>query len=294
MDKNSIFTNNGADVLRENVAELYGRAERSLEQIDISIELLVDRLYEQMGKDELDSIYAEVCASSLGLTIARKMLVCQRLCKLIGDADVVNEHGVFGEAELLDSAAEGRVAYVKNRRNDDAYLAFAKSIKGARAEYVSSFQDACEAAADGGCEYCIIPIENDADGKLYSFYRLLDRYGLKIHEITRASSEDGTQGIVFALVSASIKPYLRGKENKRFEFSVVGEGADFVCDVLSAVSAIGARLYSVATLPVRYDEKSCRCYFSADVEPKQLLPLALYLSLEFHGYTALGLYQAEK
>ncbi|MBE6577627.1 MAG: hypothetical protein E7653_05770 [Ruminococcaceae bacterium] len=276
-----------ASVLHGNISELLERERRNAEQQEICIDMLAKELFSQKGTDALKDIYSELCGA---LCAERKARACERLCSLAGQTEICLEQGVFGESEDIEKEAVGRIAYVKNRRNDDVFLSFARNVKGAKAEYVASFQDACEAVADGRCEFCIMPIENDADGKLYSFYRLLDRYDLKIQSIAKVMSDDNSQGIVFALVAGRIKvlPHERGK--LRFEFSVVGEGADILTDILAAVKSLDGAVYSTATLPVEYDARSCRCYFAIDLSLDKTVPMALYLSLEYHGYTPLGLY----
>ncbi len=274
-------------VLRDNIAELSEREDRTAEQKDICIDMLMSELFLQKGADALAQIYGEL---GVCLTTEQKVRVCEKLCALAGETAVCLEQGVFGEFENVEKEALSRIAYVKNKRNDDVYLSFAKSIRGAKAEYVAGFPEACEAVADGRCEFCIMPIENDADGKLYSFYRMLDRYDLKIQSTVKISGDDSSQGIVFALVAGSMKVHTREHKKLRFEFSVVGEGADFLGDILAAAAALDTTVYSAATLPVRYDEKSCRCYFAIDLAPSRAVPMALYLSLEYHTYTPLGLY----
>ncbi len=277
-------------LLGDNISELFKRLERSAEQIDICIGLLTDEIYLQQSTAAIEKIYGDVCSYSNSLTPTQKTRVCKRLCELAGETAVVNEMSVFGESETVAKEAVGKIAYVKNRRNDDAYLSFAKGVSGAKAEYSASFSDACEAVSDGRCEYCIIPIENSSDGKLYSFYQMLDRYDLKICRTTQISDEDGSEGIVFALMSDSIRASAKSGESLRFEFSVVGNNASFLGDILAAVSELGGEICSAATLPVRYDENSRRCYFAVELSSREAVVLALYLSLEYHGYTPLGLY----
>ena len=119
---------------------------------------------------------------------------------------------------------------------------------------------------------------------------MIDNYDLKIHGVSRVSDDEGAEGIVFALVSDGIACVADDSAHVRFEFSVVGEGADFLGDILIAASALGAEVYSAATLPVRYNDKSRSCYFAVDMQKGKAIAMALYLSLEYHGYTPLGMY----
>jgi hypothetical protein len=282
------------DVLCANMSRLGERSGITDEQIRICAELLIERCLKEEKTESLSHIYTNICASLGAPSPSQRIQICRSICSLVDKSRLVLEQNVFGENESIDNVSRGKIAYIKNRRNDDAFLLFAKKLREVKAEYVSSFQEACEAVFEDKCEFCMLPIENDNDGKLYSFYQMLDRYDLKIRHTVRISTDDGAESITFALASRNAGTVLHTDSTVRFEFSVVRESADFVCDVLSALAAIGGRIYSVATFPVGYDSNSCRCYFAVDLKADAVVPMALYLSLEYHGYNALGWYTIKK
>ncbi len=78
----------------------------------------------------------------------------------------------------LPGTARGRIAYMPGAFADKAYLRLAAAIPGARAATFHSFIDACEEVRGGLCEYCILPLENTASGRLTAFSRLVLRYHL--------------------------------------------------------------------------------------------------------------------
>ena len=84
----------------------------------------------------------------------------------------------------------GKIAYVKNPNNDRAYLKLSSVIKSPKAVYCESADEACIAACDGECEFCILPVEASSS-KLAVFYENIIKYGLvKLCE-HRISTSDG-------------------------------------------------------------------------------------------------------
>lgn len=81
--------------------------------------------------------------------------------------------------EISEHAA-GKIAYVQNTFSDTAYLHFSTVVDRPRAAYFDSFSDVCEEVYNGICEYCILPILHQRDGKLFRFYDLLEKYDLRI------------------------------------------------------------------------------------------------------------------
>ncbi len=104
-------------------------------------------------------------------------------------------------ATTLPGTARGRIAYMAGAFADKAYLRLAATVPGARAAAFHSFVDACEEVRGGLCEYCILPLENTASGKLTAFARLILRY--RLYAVAVCDLENGaTEGQItrFALL----------------------------------------------------------------------------------------------
>lgn len=278
-------------VISANIAQLDHRLDDAREQREISIGLLCDRVCRERADRGIESVYEEICGTLGSPSSEDKALICSRIGGSDFAAGVLMERNLFGDGEPAEAGTHGRIAYVRNKRNDDAFLIFSEGIKGARAHYTPTFADACEAVFDNKCEFCMLPIENNRDGKLYSFYAMLDRYELKICRITEIENEDGSEATVFALVGRSVAALRRKDVKVRLEFSVVGESAVVILEVLRAASRLGGTVSSVGTQPVPYDDRSQRIYFAIDINGVSAIHMGLYLSLEYHGYTPLGLYK---
>lgn len=96
-------------------------------------------------------------------------------------------------------AAKGRVAYMAGALADKAYIRFAEHIPQCRAAAFHSFVDACEEVWGGLCEYCILPLESTAEGKLLGFSRLIIKYRLQVIAVCDIK-DAGDETMRFALL----------------------------------------------------------------------------------------------
>ena len=277
-------------VITSNIQLLEKRLRMTEEQKQISVDMMTRLIWENVAEAGLDAVWSELCASLGQPTAVDKTHMCVAICGCLS-ADRLDEIDLFDSGEPTELQARGRIAYVHNKRSDDAFLGFSKLIPVAKASYMQSFAECCEAVMDNKCEFCILPIENSTDGKLYSFYAMLDRYDLKICHKVHIAGEDGAESVGFALAGRRVGESDSREDIMRFEFSLVGEGADFISDVLGVVDTLGGRISSVGTQPVPYDDRSRRCYFAVDMSNAAWIPMALYMNLEYPAYTPLGLYK---
>ncbi len=276
-----------------NIAKLRERAEASEEQRRIYIRMAVKELAAETKRAE--ELYETFAEEIYRADAADKALLCRILleeAELSDSAEALLGKRFLG-TESADADAVGRIAYVRNRRSDGMFLNISRGVKGARAHYRSSFSEACEAVNDGKCEYCLLPVENNTDGKLYSFYALLDRYELKIRETVTSGNEDGGETVTFALAGKSLAA--REGSCQRLEFSVIRDSGALLRDIITAADTLGGSVTTVGTQPVAYDEGRKRFFFSVDFpENVSPLPMALYVALEYPKATPLGLYATEK
>ena len=87
---------------------------------------------------------------------------------------------VLGGLSELPYGREKRVAFLRNRQASRAFERFAKYLGGVSAVYEDNFQNACESVYTGEATYAVIPISSTSDGRLNSFYRLMEKYELNI------------------------------------------------------------------------------------------------------------------
>lgn len=276
------------DTLVDNIRLLEQRREAAVEQKQISCSLLAELVCEETVSAELETVYNEYCSYIGAADAEAKAELCRRISTSPKYSRELERRNVFGIGDAPTAGTHGRTAYVRNRRVDDVFNAFSERVRGLKAYYAASFSEACEAVFSSECEFCILPIESSSDGKLFSFYSMIDRYELKICGIYSAADEQG-QTTVYALVGRSAELPRSKAHGLRYEFSVSLERAELLGDVIRAGELLGAELSYIGSQPVPYDDRY-RYYLSMDFEGASPVPMALYMSLEYPSYTPLGLY----
>ena len=187
-----------------------------------------------------------------------------------------------------------RIAYIKNSYNDTAYMQFSSLFKSPKASYFTNVTDVCDSVYKGDCEYCILPVETSADGKLLSFYELIFKYNFKIASVYDLHSNDGYTR--YALLSkrlgaqsSTIKTKTR---NRYFEFAISSGDNVKIEDVLCAAEFCLLKLRRIDTLSMHRggnDKETYFCpIFRADgADLQTFLP---FLAIDCPDFIPIGLY----
>lgn len=233
------------------------------------------------------------------ISVIDKVEAC-RCCFVDHGIDRELRDAIFGLDEKCHPDAIGRVAYIKNNYADAAYLTFSKSISSPRSLYLSSIQAVCEEVYSGACEYCILPIETDVDGKLMTFYSTIDKYELKIHSVCTVRYSDNQSFTKFALLKKSIsgtgifsapQAYL----NKRIlevKISQTSQNDSPLYDILKAADACSLKLLRIDSLPLSYNKELLGYYAVFSVNQADFKTFLIYLALEFPQSYVIGFYSS--
>ena len=232
---------------------------------------------------------AELLSRSRGLLEAKQcMVLCLTLYEELRESEMLLS-ALFPDAEEIAPHASGRIVYPRNRYTDDAYLSFATLMTNARAAYAHSFHAACEEVYNGHCEYCILPIENAAEGELVGFAKLIAQYNLKIAACCDIMGADASRQTRFALLRRNMLPFLAGdlKKKEFFRFSLPAAQSTLASDILSAAKFYGLQFISMNTLP-----QGEGAYFNLTfaIRGGDIYPFLLYLATVAPQYTPIGIY----
>ncbi len=196
----------------------------------------------------------------------------------------------------VSSAASERIAYLKNSYNDAAYMQFSTLLSSPRAAYFGSITDVCDSVYRGECEYCILPIETSADGKLLSFYELILKYGFKINAVFDLYSDGGKEytryallGRLFVLRDTSLRSKAR---NRYFEFVIPENDGMSTEDLLTAASFCSLKLRRIDTLNLRGDKGTRSTYFCPVLraDGSDLKTFLAFLAVDCPDFVPVGLY----
>ena len=252
--------------------------------------MLSDELLSQYPTDTPEEAFRRFLALVPFADAAARVRFCMALCRQRQKDPSLSTAVLFGLNEQPSAGAHGKISYVKNRYNERAFARFSEIVPNAKPEYASDFSEACESVYDGRCRFCILPIENDMDGRLFRFYAMADRYELKLCAVTELENEDGSGSVRYALAGRSA---VRSVPRDRLcvaEFSLSREDGSRLSELLMAATVLGATPHTWNFLPLEYDDGLYRQYISFRLRHENATALALYLSLDYPNYSPIGFY----
>ena len=242
------------------------------------------------------SIHGEPLEYFNAISIPEKIGICREIFNLASKRDDFKGSfvdSVLGTADPCKPEAMGKIAYVKNNFTDIAYLAFSKSITTPRCAYLDSFDAICEDVHSGECEFCILPIETSADGKLLSFYSMIDRYEFKIISTYSVEHSDSSKFTKFALLGRSVKQLNSiSSSGARLELRIP-EPSDkeaSVYKILCAADACNMRLCRIDSIPLPYNDSKLSYYAVFDIDAADTDAFITYIAIEHPQCYALGIY----
>ncbi|MBQ7822387.1 MAG: hypothetical protein IJ391_08910 [Clostridia bacterium] len=188
------------------------------------------------------------------------------------------------EQELSDV----RIAYRKAHGADIAFEKFVSLIPDAAALYRDTFPAVCDAVALGDADMCILPYENTEDGKLSSFYRLIESYDLKIAASVLVRSDRRDDMTRYLLLSQSLAGLSMLSGVTDFEFSLADRADGALTRTLAAAYLLKLDVRSIDTVRA---EKDVTVYdIRVTASDRALDEFILYLKLEAADFSPLGLY----
>lgn len=194
-----------------------------------------------------------------------------------------NRFGEIGNDALFaeEDSAMPSASFVSGSGADAAFESFARRFR-LSAVHTGRIASACDAVLDGDAGYCIIPVMSAKDGRLRSFYRMIDVYGLKISATVTVESVESTMR--YALCKRNSRPI--SKTPSRMEFSVPCDGKNAL-SLAKAAEALGHGLLEVSSSPSERDGEIFSFTFSLGGTYK---PFIVYLNLFHPRFTLTGLY----
>lgn len=192
----------------------------------------------------------------------------------------------FEEEEIIKKNLNFvKIAYwYTNRYAQEAALAFSELFNRAEEICAESFSAVCEEISDD-ITLGVIPIANSSDGKLMSFYRLLDKFDLKISAACNVENPNGNGFSRFALVGKKIID-IGSYSDKVIEFAV---GADFFSTV-RAIELIGGMVKEITSIPSHHSPNECLNYFTVSVKKESIHELWWFLYLFGGEIEFIGIY----
>ncbi len=179
------------------------------------------------------------------------------------------------------------VAYVTGSAADAPFLSFADEFSARRhvrlrPHHAKHIAAACDCVLDGEADLAIVPIWNSRDGRLRSFYRMIDGYDLKILSVVETAADDIRT--VYALCGSDLHPLY--KSPAAMEFSVRGQ-TGLISTLTDGVAVHGHAVSEITSYPTEKGQTVFHFIISVGGD---LRPTVLYLGLFHPGHTVLGIY----
>ena len=181
------------------------------------------------------------------------------------------------------------IAYVKNQYSSAALSYFKKHISIKKEHAFRSFNEMCDDIESNVYDDCIIPLENTSNGKLMSFYSIIDRLDMKISTICDIENQNGDQITRYALLRRSVT-IPENILNSYLEFSFTVSEHFGIKDLVNVASLMDLELYRIDSIPLQYDESAFVYYPVLQGTIKNLLMFLVFLKLNLTPYNLIGLY----
>ena len=226
-------------------------------------------------------------------TVEKNILLSREITQQISCESVDLIQMLLSESDAKEPVQSPYIHYQKNSFTDTAYLRFAKLFQAPRARYTHSYQSSCEDVFNGLCEYCILPLENTAEGRMVGFLKLIDSYSLKLIATCDIFGSDMTKSTTFALLGKQIEP-MNGKNQSDplyFELVCQIEENSIPTEWLTAATLSDLHITRLHTIPDgKNDGKNvCHAVFSVP-SVTALATFLIYLSIKAPQFLPIGLY----
>ena len=278
------------EIVLQNIINCSADAKISTAEIDLLISDLfsIDSLSHKSiydirseiisGFEKLEGLHLSSEVYSKYEKIRERSFVCCEIAKKINKS---NDFDYFS----IPSPDNVRIAYwYSNGYAKDAFDLFSKCFKSCTELQVESFSAVCESVVDDNT-FGVIPIINSNDGRLTSFYRLLDKHDLKITAICKIESSNEYDFTKFALVGKRLVD-TDESDVKYVEFSTVGDVSDYIY----VAEILGGKINEITSIPVSHGKGECLNYITVSLEKSRIYALWWYLYI-FSGETDfIGIY----
>jgi hypothetical protein len=218
------------------------------------------------------------------------------VCKCIAEYD--NEN--YGKEALIrwfsewedmseNASSDRKVAFVRGNGSGRAFEKFAKYVPGVLAEYEEDFRSALESVANGESTFAIVPIENSFDGRLNSFYRLMEKYVLSIVLAVDIPADDYESSTKFALVYKKLD-VIEAEGEELFECKITLREPCELADIILAARYFGAEVCKIHSLPLSSGGRENSFDIIFGLRGANTAGLLCYLFLKYPHLSPVGVY----
>jgi len=225
------------------------------------------------------------CADESEIDADMKLWLCNYLAQKYSVADLLRA----AEKEV-NYAKEPKIAFwASNQYAEKALTKFGELFPSSETVLVDSFSQVCEFIS-GADHFGVLPIENSSDGRLAGFYRLIDKYELKICAVCDIEDDAGEAFTRFALVAGDFYPFSLSN-SVHIELSLISSDRSYFMEVIRIAQGLGMTASRMFSVPLYYNrEDAGNDTVTLTVNDQSILPFLIYLYLFGKDINVLGFY----
>lgn len=224
---------------------------------------------------------------SHGIEIFDSCFICSKIHRQkysAGDA----ARAFFGAAKIQKGAENNaKIAFVAGKQANAAFEMFARFLGTVSAFGVESFSDACDAASEGDADYCIVPLENSAEGRLDGFYNAVGKAGL--YPLLGCRIGDGDGYTRFVLFSRRAL-YAEADGTSMMQIRLTADRMGDVSDILSAADFFGADVTRIDTIPLSAAGRENSIDMIFKVNDADIAGFITFLRFEYPQFYLFGIF----
>ena len=218
-------------------------------------------------------------------TVKEKIFVASLLAENYTIDDIINS-----EEDIRSIGTKAKIAYwASNRYSRLAYNRFSSLSEAAEHIAAESFSDVCELVSDGDSDFGILPIENSTDGRLVGFYRMLDKYDLKICAVCNIEDDTGEHFTRFALISRTLCRF-DNTRSRSIELSATSSNATQILEIIAIAEHWGMPVKRLSSVPLYYRGNACIDTVTLALSDKTAASFFIYLYLFGKDINILGVF----
>ena len=225
-----------------------------------------------------------------GTELSEKIAYCKALsseCSYEGSPFQILASGIAEYAsKYTEKAGDKRVAFVRSPGTDVAFEEFAKYLRGVVAAPFDDYQSVFESVRSGS--FGIIPLYDDNDGPVMSFYRQLE-YRSESVILTFSHTSDGDNTARYGLIRRSMT-YIQAAGKRFFECRITFQNNADLAETITAADIFGTPVESITSLPFGYGGRDNSYILRFSLSGGDMCALFAFLAIYFPQFSPYGMY----
>ncbi len=288
-------------ILLANLSQCEQRCHNEIENLELHLLEFWEKIIKEYGKlisplsreDILTKYLTEVkqgtAVKDISLTAREKIIFARQISSLLTIEQLfrltipeyVEDRSVFASPVVA--------FWPENSDSSATYDKFRHLFRSTSSLHVKRFSDVCDEVSAGNADFGIIPIENSSDGKLFGFYRMLERGELEICATCDIEHIEMDIRTKYALISKSVL-YFDEAPQTRMELSFYSMESRHLFELMTAMDLLAIKIEQISSLPPHHQTDGVRVYTTISVNHASLAILLCYLWLFETDYSVLGLF----